>query len=177
MSNVSKKQSQLSGSARLLLVPNAFVPQELQQRTEAQVDAIIAQINEIKSKREELELQAQQEVDEIEGENSGTNLVRPPIHSSKLRRMWKTMDALFKRADALEQLYFVYKLAANGLRWISASELTDVPEDEAITVIEVLHGKPAYIEGYEQYATRDVRVVLQCIKSSAGKICLLREED
>ncbi len=173
MNSNPEKQSQLNRPARLLLVPNAFIPQELQQQTEAQVEAIIAQINEINSKREELELQAQQEIDEIDRERPSTS---PPVRSAKLRQMWKTMDALFKEADALEQVYFVYKLAASGLRWISPTELADVPEEEAMTVIGILHGTPAYIEGYKEYATNDVRVALQCIKSSTGRICLLRED-
>ncbi len=177
VTDLSKKEAQLSNSAKLLLVPNAFVPHELQQQTESQVEAIIVQMNEIKSKREALELQAQKEIDEIGGEHPDTNPGHLPRHSSKLRRMWRTMDTLFERADALEQIYFIYKLAANRLRWISPNELADIPEEEAMTVIEVLHGKSAYIEGYKQYATHDIRVVLQCIKSSAGKICLLHEKE
>ncbi|MGZ4914401.1 MAG: hypothetical protein ACXV3T_05715 [Halobacteriota archaeon] len=175
MDNVSQRESQSVDSAKLVLVPNAFVPPGLQQWTESQVQAIIDQMNEIKSKREELEIQAQKEINKIGGERVGTSREQSPVHSSKLRRIWKTMDALFERVDALEQVYFVYKLAASGLRWISPSELADIPEDEAMTVIEVLHGKAAYIEGYKQYATHDVRVVLQCIKSSAGKVCLLHK--
>ncbi|MGZ4907762.1 MAG: hypothetical protein ACXVIG_02750 [Halobacteriota archaeon] len=175
MNDVSQKDSRLIDSAKLVLFPNAFVPHELQQRTESQVEAIVVQMNEIKCKREELELQAQKEIDELEEEHADINLKHPPVHSSKLRRMWSTRDALFKKGDALEQLYFVYKLAASGLRWISPSELANVPEEEVMTVIEVLHGKAAYVDGYEQYATHDIRVVLQCLKSSTGKIRLLNE--
>ncbi len=171
-----RKRSHLARSAKLMLVPNAFVPQELQKRTESQVEAIVAHMNEIKRKREELELHAQKESGEIEEGYVDINLEQPPVRSSKLRRTWSRMDALFKKADALEQLYFAYKLAANGLRWISPSEMANVPEEEVITVIEVLHGKAAYVDGYKKYATHDVRVVLQCIKSSVGKICLLDGE-
>ncbi len=176
MNNVSHKESQTVDSARLMLVPNAFVPPVLQQRTESQVRAIIEQMNEIKSKREKLEIQAQKEIDEIEAGHVGIGRDQFPLHKSKLRRIWKTLDTLFERADALEQVYFVYKLAASGLRWVSANELANIPEEEAMTVIEVLHGKAAYIEGYKQYATHDVRVVLQCIKSSPGRVRLLLEE-
>ncbi len=168
-----QEESGLTRSIKLMLVPNAFVPQELQQRTESQVEAIVAQMNEIRRKREELELQAQKEIDEIEQGQADIDLEQPSVRSSKLRRTWSRMDALFKKADALEQLYFAYKLAANGLRWISPSEMANIPEDAVITVIEVLHGKAAYVDGYKKYATHDVRVVLQCIKSSVGKICLL----
>lgn len=175
MNDVSRKDSRLVDSAKLMLVPNAFVPQELQQRTESQVEAIVVQMDELKCKREELELQAQKEIDELDEDHADINLKQPPVHSAKLRRMWSTRDALFKKADALEQLYFVYKLAASGLRWISPTELANVPEDEVMTVIEVLYGKAAYVDGYEQYATHDIRVVLRCIKSSVGKIRLLNE--
>lgn len=175
VNDVSQKESRLIDSAKLVLVPNAFVPQKLQQRTESQVEAIVVQMNELKRKREELELQAQKEIDEIDEGRADMLLKQPPVHPSKLRRMWSTRDALFEKADALEQLYFVYKLAASGLRWISPSELANVPEEEVMTVIEVLHGKAAYVAGYKQYATHDIRVVLQCIKSSTCKIRLLNE--
>ncbi len=174
---VSESAPQRVDSAKLITVPNVYIPQALQQHTESQVEAIIAQMNDLKRQREELECQAQEEIDEIEGEHASANIARSLKHPSKLRRMWKTMDALFEEADALEQIYFVYKLASNGLRWISPSELADIPEEEAATVIEVLRGRAAYIEGYKQYATYDIRVALQCIKSSAGKICLLDRDE
>ncbi len=174
---VSESVPQLVDSARLITVPNVFIPQALQQHTQSQVEAIIAHMNELKRRREELECQAQEEIDGIEGEHASTNVALSPKRPSKLRRMWKTMDALFEEADAVEQIYFVYKLASTGLRWISPSELTYIPEEEAATVIEVLRGRAAYIEGYKQYATHDIRVVLQCIKSSGGKICLLDRDE
>jgi len=161
------------GRAKLVLVPNAFVPPELQNETESQVDAILTRMQEIKRKQAELDDQAQKEAHEISVKYSQLSPPQTPIYPQRLRRKWARMDAMSVQAGALERLYFAYKLAANGLRWISSSELAGVPEAYVESLLEVLHGKAACVEGYEEYATRDIRVILECIKSSIGRIRIL----